>query len=113
VIYRRRLYRVDPARADAFTRFFEEHLMPLQMEHGAELIGRWISEDRTQIMALWRYRDRAEYEAIERRIEADPASPGVKAIRRTLEPLFVETSQDFWTSTGDYHPTGTRGSTPT
>jgi hypothetical protein len=106
VIYRRRTYRVDPARAEAFNAFFNQHLLPMQLKYGARLIGRWITEDRTEIVAIWAYRDRAEYEQIERRIDADPATPEVRAVRRTLEPLFLETRQDFLLSTVVAPPEG-------
>jgi hypothetical protein len=99
VIYRRRTYRVEPDRAAAFNAFFNDPLLPLQLKYGARLVGRWITEDRTEIVAIWAYRDKAEYEEIERKIGADPASPGVREVRRTLEPLFVDTWQDFLLST--------------
>ena len=105
MIYRRRTYRVEPSRAAAFNAFFNEHLLPLQLKYGARLIGRWITEDRTEIVAIWAYRDKAEYDEIERKIGADPASPGVREVRRTLEPLFVETRQDFLLSTVQDGPT--------
>ena len=62
MIYRRRTDRVEPERAEAFNALFNEHLLPLQRKYGRRLIGRWITEDRTEIVAIWAYRDRAEYE---------------------------------------------------
>jgi 8-oxo-dGTP diphosphatase len=101
VIYRRRTYRVEPERADAFHRFFNEHLLPVQLRYGARLVGRWITEDRTEIVAIWAYQDKAEYEEIERQVGADPDSARAREVRRTLEPLFVETRQDFLVNTVD------------
>jgi 8-oxo-dGTP diphosphatase len=108
VIYRRRTYRVEPARADAFNAFFNRHLLPLQRRHGARLVGRWITEDRTEIVAVWAYSDKAEYERIEDEIGADPGSAHAREARRALEPLFVETRQDWLLSTVDDAPSGDR-----
>lgn len=101
MIHRRRTYRVDPARSAAFNRFFNEHLLPLQVRHGGRLVERWLTEDQTEIVAIWVYQDKAEYEEIERRIGADPDSAHAKEVRRTLEPLSVDTAQDLLLDTVD------------
>ena len=102
MIYRRRIYKIAPERADAFNDFFNHHLLPFQLRYGAELVGRWISEDKTEIMAMWRYESKEHYRAIEEKIDRDPETPRVREIRKTLEPLFLESRQEFFTSTGDY-----------
>jgi 8-oxo-dGTP diphosphatase len=55
MIYRRRTYRVRPEQVEPFTAFFLEYLLPNQLKHGAELIGRWLNQERTEITAVWAY----------------------------------------------------------
>lgn len=104
LIYRRQTYRVCPDRAHAFTSFFHDHLLPLQRKHGGRLVGRWVTEDCKEVMALWEYRDREECEEIEQRIRADKDHVVAQARRAELEPLFESSHQDFLTPTGDYAP---------
>ena len=52
MIWRYRRYTVVPERAESFHDFFRSWLLPVQQRHGAVLVGRWQSEDRTQIVAI-------------------------------------------------------------
>ncbi len=102
MIFRRKVYKVRPEQVEPFTRFFEEYLLPNQLKHGAEIVGRWVSEDRSEIIALWRYRSRADYERIEGLVRQDEMHRRAQERRRELGDLFLESSQDFLEPTGRY-----------
>lgn len=105
MIYRRKTYRVRPEMVGPFTQFFEEYLLPNQMKHGADLVGRWVSDNRDEIMALWEYPSRAEYERIEEQVRKDPLHAAAQVRRSQLGELFLESREDFFQPTGRYgHP---------
>ena len=52
MIYRMRTYQAVPESIERFNAFFEEHLLPTQLRHGARLVGRWSTED-GRIVAIW------------------------------------------------------------
>ena len=62
MIYRMRTYVAVPEQLDAFNSFFLDRLLPIQLHHGARLVGRWVSEDSRdpptgkdaiQVLAWW------------------------------------------------------------
>jgi 8-oxo-dGTP pyrophosphatase MutT (NUDIX family) len=82
-VIRYRRYRVLPGREAAFTDFFLQHLLPVQLEHGAELVGRYADETGQTVVALWRYDDEASLAAIERivgRWDLDPLVESVEEL---------------------------------
>jgi len=74
VLFRYRRYLVVPGKTTLFNEFFRERLLPVQTRHGAQLVGRWQTEDVSEIVALWTYESMAAYRAIEARVRADPQS---------------------------------------
>lgn len=103
MFYRRRTYRVTPEQVAPFTAFFEEYLLPNQLKHGARLVGRWVSEAREEIVALWEYASRDAYQQVHAAVQADPLHARAQARRRELGQLFLESREEFLTSTGHYH----------
>jgi 8-oxo-dGTP diphosphatase len=103
LFYRRKTYRVTPEQVAPFTAFFEEYLLPNQLKHGARLVGRWVTEARDEIVALWEYASREAYERIEAAVRADELHVRAQARRRELGDLFLESRQEFLTATGHYH----------
>jgi 8-oxo-dGTP diphosphatase len=71
MIYRRKTYKIIPEQLEPFNDFFHDYLLPNQLKHGARLIGRWTTETRDEITALWAYNSYAEYERIEAAVRAD------------------------------------------
>jgi 8-oxo-dGTP diphosphatase len=104
MIYRRRTYRVLPEQVDVFTEFFHECLLPNQMKHGARLVGRWVSEARDEVVAIWEYESREEFEQIQERVRADELHRQAQERRRELGELFVEVKEDWLEATGVYQP---------
>ena len=99
VIYRMRIYRAVPENLDLFNRFFNERLLPVQMWHGARLIGRWQTED-SRVIAVWEYDCKDEYERIQNRVRLDPDSIEAQKYKREhLPELTLDTEQVFMTST--------------
>lgn len=102
MLYRRQTYRVQPDQVARFNEFFRDYLLPNQRKHGARLVGRWMTEDCTEITALWEYLDRNEYEAIERAVVSDPMHLAALARRQQIEPLYQGSQKDFLVATGSY-----------
>ena len=64
MIYRMRIYEPVRANLPLFHDFFLTQLLPVQLRHGARLIGRWETDD-GRVVAVWEYDDRSAYERIE------------------------------------------------
>ena len=98
MIYRIRIYQAVRENLPEFHRFFREYLLPVQLQYGARLVGRWETED-GRVVAVWEYEDRAAYERIEQAVSEDPASVAAQAYRKTLGVLFTSREEVFMTST--------------
>lgn len=53
-------------------------------------------------MAMWKYADRAYYEAIDAAIRDSELHVEAQTFRKTLPPLFLSSNEEFFISTGDY-----------
>jgi 8-oxo-dGTP diphosphatase len=107
LIYRRKTYKINPKRLNDFNSFFHTYLYPNQLKHGAKLVGRWVTETKDEIVAIWEYKSMAHYESIENQIRKTDLHQKAKKKRAELGELFVESKQDFLTSTAypaTYHP---------
>jgi hypothetical protein len=93
-----RIYQAVPENLAAFHEFFRTHLLPVQLRHGARLVGRWQTED-DRVVAVWEYDDRAAYERIEAAVRADEDSARARAARAALPPLMTSTDETFMAST--------------
>jgi NIPSNAP len=98
VIYRMRIYDTVRENLPLFHDFFRTHLLPVQLRHGARLIGRWETDD-ARVVAIWEYDSRATYERIEAAVRHDPDSRLAQEIRATLPPLFTAQEETFMTTT--------------
>jgi NIPSNAP len=97
-MYRMRIYQAVPENLPVFHEFFRAHLLPVQLRHGARLVGRWETED-ARVVAVWEYDDRAAYESIEAAVRADPDSAAARRHRRELPPIIVSQEEVFMTAT--------------
>lgn len=98
MIYRMRIYQAVSENLPNFHRFFREHLLPVQLRHGARLIGRWETED-GRVIAIWEYDDLKEYERINEAVSNDPDSQAAQEHRKSLGQLFTEREEVFMHST--------------
>lgn len=98
MIYRMRIYSGVAIHADAFNAFFNQHLLPVQLRHGARLVGRWHTED-DRIVAIWEYDSRDAYQRIQDAVARDPESARAKAVRTTLPQLFDSMHETLMEST--------------
>ncbi len=98
MIYRMRIYQVVRENLDLFNGFFAEHLLPTQLRHGAQLVGRWSTDD-DRVVAIWKYDSGNHYERIQKLVALDPATGRAQAARATLPPLFTTMTETFMTST--------------
>jgi len=98
VLYRMRIYRAVPENLAAFHNFFREYLLPVQLRHGARLVGRWQTED-NRVVAVWEYDDRHAYEHIDAAVRADPATQRAQEQRARLPTPFTGAEETFMSST--------------
>ncbi len=98
MLYRMRIYRAVPQNLAAFHEFFRQHLLPIQLRHGARLAGRWQTED-NRVVAVWEYDDRHAYQRIDAAVRADPATQRAQQQRARLPTLFTATEETFMSST--------------
>lgn len=95
VIYRRKQYDVTPEQLAKMNDFFRDYVLPIQLRHGARLVGRWIDEDGTEILAIWEYDSMERYREIEQLVSQDPMQKRAEAERRKLGPLCLRSREDF------------------
>lgn len=98
MLYRMRIYRAVPENLAAFHEFFRDYLLPVQLRHGARLIGRWQTDD-NRVIAVWEYDDRQAYERINAAVRADPATQRAREQRARLPTLFTANEETFMSST--------------
>ena len=92
VIYRMRIYDTVSENLQLFHEFFRTYLMPVQLRHGARLVGRWEADD-GRVIAVWEYDDRAAYEQTDAAVRADPDSSIAAQRRAELPPLIKATDE--------------------
>ncbi|MDX1806191.1 MAG: NUDIX domain-containing protein [Paenisporosarcina sp.] len=102
MLFRRKTYTIKPEMYEAFTHFFHTYLLPNQLTHGASLVGRWVNESKTEIMAMWAYQDLADYARVDAAIRDSELHQTAQNFRKTLPTLFETSSEDFMKSTGNY-----------
>lgn len=93
-----RIYQAVPENLPVFHEFFRCHLLPVQIRHGARLVGRWETED-ARVVAVWEYDNRVAYERIEAAVRADPDSTAARRHRSELPPVIVSQEEVFMTAT--------------
>ncbi|MCF6411191.1 NUDIX domain-containing protein [Pseudalkalibacillus salsuginis] len=103
MIFRKKTYHIKPEGLEAVTDFFHTYLLPNQWKHGAKLVGRWVSEDKCNITAVWQYESYEAYEQIEKRVRTDELHTQAQAKKPLILPFILSSSQEFMESTGDYH----------
>lgn len=102
---KRKTYQIRPERLAEFTDFFNTYLYPIQVNHGARLVGRWVSEAEDEVMILWEYRDREHYEEVDREYRSSTLRrDAMKQRARLGTALYIKSSESFMTSTGAYTP---------
>jgi hypothetical protein len=93
-----RIYDTVSENLQLFHQFFRTHLLPVQLRHGARLVGRWEADD-SRVITVWEYDDRAAYERIDAAVRSDPDSSIAAQHRAELPPLIKATDEFFMTST--------------
>ncbi|WP_215142003.1 NUDIX domain-containing protein [Exiguobacterium qingdaonense] len=105
MLHRRKTYTIRPERLQEFTDFFHTYIYPIQASHGARLVGRWVTEDKSEVMALWEYRDREHYEQVERDYRGSTLRrEAMKKRARLGKELYIKSSEEFMMPTGHYTP---------
>jgi len=98
MFYRMRIYSGVARNVSLFNDFFANWLLPVQLRHGARLVGRWQTDD-DRIVAIWQYDSREAYEKIDAAIRSDPDAIAAQKYRRSLPKLFETAEQTFMHST--------------
>lgn len=100
MFFRARRYIVAEGKADAFTAFFLQRLLPIEERYGGRLVGRWQTEDESEVLALWAYQSRESAEQCAKLIRDDPAMREATSFReRYLDPLYLEEAESELLST--------------
>jgi hypothetical protein len=103
VIYRMRVYDAVPENLPAFHQFFRTQLLPVQLRHGARLVGRWETSD-GRVVAIWEYDDQAAFDRIDAAVRRDPDARRAQELRAGLPPLINRQEETFMTSTLEGQP---------
>ena len=103
MFYRKKTYEIESGMLESFNAFFHNYLYPNQLKHGAELVGRWTSEDHQKIHAIWVYKTKEDFDRIENEVRADPMHIIAQTRRQELPPLFTSSYHEYLEMTGDYH----------
>lgn len=93
MVYRLRIYKLVPEHAEIFREFFLTRLLPVQLLHGARLIGRWQTED-DRVVAIWEYDSDDEYRRIDEAVRADPEFIAAQRHRRAALPSFFTVREE-------------------
>ena len=105
MLHRRKTYTIRPERLEEFTEFFHTYLYPLQVSHGARLVGRWVTEAEDEVIAIWEYRDREHFEQVDRDVRNSALRrEAMKKRARLGKNLYIKSYEDFMTATGTYAP---------
>jgi predicted GNAT superfamily acetyltransferase len=98
MIYRMRTYQAIPEKLRVFHRYFHDFLEPIYTRHGVVTVGRWETED-AQVIAIFGYASRDEYERVTAAVNADPAMMAALEFRASVDPLWTTYDDVFMTST--------------
>ena len=100
MLYRYRIYDTVPGQAAAFTDFFLAHLLPVQLRHGARLVGRWLTDDGARVIAIWEYDSEESFKAIDQAVRTVPDSLVAQNRRsEALPEMFTSVEEGFMHST--------------
>lgn len=99
MIYRIRKYDIHPNRFSDFNYLFYNYLLPNQQYHGTKLIGRFINEEKTKIIAIWEYKNINHYYDIEQKIVQTELHHKAEQFKKSIPPLYISTKQSFWNDT--------------
>lgn len=95
-----RVYRVVEENLEDFRDFFLQHLLPVQQRYGARLVGRWVTEQRDRVVAIWEYDSLDAYNEIADAVRSDPDSLAARDILISkMPPLYQEREEVLMTST--------------
>ena len=95
-----RIYHVVEENLDVFRDFFLERLLPVQQRYGARLVGRWVTEQRDRVVAIWEYDSLETYQEISEAIRSDPDSLVTREdLLSKLPPLYQEREDVLMSST--------------
>ena len=97
MLYRMRIYQAVKENLPVFHEFFRTHLLPVQLRHGARLVGRWETQD-GRVIAIWEYDNAAAYEQIQAAVRTDPDARRAQDHRAQLPTLITSTEEIFMSS---------------
>ncbi|MEM1125862.1 MAG: NIPSNAP family protein [Bacteroidota bacterium] len=96
--YRMRTYYAADADHEVATRIFKAYVQPVHERHGAQLVGRWLTEDR-RLVVIWAYPDEAACAQTLEAVRTDPVTRSTQAEREATGLASFEREEVFMTST--------------
>ncbi|RDI37937.1 NUDIX hydrolase [Falsibacillus pallidus] len=103
MIYRRITYKVNPETLEEFNHFFHSYIYPNYLSHGAKLIGRWVNDNRDEVMEVWNYHSMEHYEQVETLIRNSELNKLANEKSVEAGDLYIDRNEDFLSSTATYH----------
>ncbi|WML40041.1 NUDIX domain-containing protein [Neobacillus sp. OS1-2] len=102
MFYIRETFQILPEKVSEFNEFFHNYVLPNQLKNGAKLVGRWITEPKDEIVAIWEFPSYEEYEKIEERVLRDEMYKHAQTQLQKRGKLLIDHSKDFLNPTGAY-----------
>jgi len=92
---RKEIHKVITGKLITFNQFFEDFVKPCQIKNGAILAGRWLTENKNEVLTIWHYPSYEEYLKIEERVQKDSLYQQAQAELLKLGDLYSESREDF------------------
>lgn len=99
MIIKRKTYRIKDEKLNEINHFFHTCVFPSHVKNGAKLIGRWVNDNKDEILVIWEYSSQDHFERIESLLKnSEQYQIGMKE----LDEFYIESDQDFLSSTAPY-----------
>jgi 8-oxo-dGTP diphosphatase len=99
MIVKRKNYRIKPEKLNEVNRFFHTYVYPGHVRNGAKLIGRWVNDNKDEILVIWEYKSVEHYKRINSLIEN---SVEYQSAMKDISDFYIDADQGSLTSTAPY-----------
>ncbi|WP_069187716.1 NUDIX domain-containing protein [Alkalihalobacillus pseudalcaliphilus] len=86
--YIKEVYTIKREQLEELTRFFHREIYSIHIQDGAQLIGRWVSEEGNKVTVIWKYKDNEHEQRIKAMLEEE-----------TLDDFYLKCERERLTST--------------
>ncbi|WP_449537382.1 NUDIX domain-containing protein [Ferdinandcohnia sp. Marseille-Q9671] len=100
MFFKRITYQILPEKTYDCTKFLNTFVIPIGIRNGAKLVGQWITESNSEIIAIWEYPNYDEYINIEKRMNKDKKNQKEKM--EEMRSLILDYTEDYLSPTGTF-----------